>query len=326
MLLLLAGCTTPSPTINTALTDQQLKAFFNRQHHPASFGITVYPSEHAPVYAGAHRLHQGQAAAAPFRSPADTAIPVIECASGGKERLAALVDTSASDNWLSMRGAAVLGVTPLGPPGYRRRPDHVYDDFGGYVAVAPKVRIEELHMENAVFYVKAATGPLGAQARWNTQPTPDAILGCAALRAFNMVQLDFAARQILLSAGPEYQPVAGDLIAAVPMAEAQGALACEGAVDGQPMVILLDTGGDFEFVMKDPPQLLTKRVSIGDLVFRQVNTESSYEQGLGLLDYPRIGRKLLSRFKITLNIKQKLIYFERSSAPAGRSAARPDRS
>jgi hypothetical protein len=55
---------------------------------------------------------------------------------------------------------------------------------------------------------------------------------------------------------------------------------------------------------------------VGDLVFRNVTVAPSKDRSLGLLSYPRIGRQLLSRFKVTFAPKKKLVYFERPDQAA----------
>jgi hypothetical protein len=50
-------------------------------------------------------------------------------------------------------------------------------------------------------------------------------------------------------------------------------------------------------------------------VFRRVQAENLYENGLGLLDNPRIGRKLLAKFKVTFDFRKKLVHFEKPNIP-----------
>ena len=106
------------------------------------------------------------------------------------------------------------------------------------------------------------------------------------------------------------------MIAALPLKEVEGAFATDGAIDGEKKTIILDSAGDFEVAMDNPPSDTLKQVSVGDLVFRNVKVVESKDQSLGLLSHPRIGRKLLSKFNITFAPKKKLVYFERPG-PAG---------
>jgi hypothetical protein len=129
-----------------------------------------------------------------------------------------------------------------------------------------------------------------------------------------VAQFDFSKRTLSLTVNTVYKPMEDQLIATLPMKEVQGAIACEGSVDGEPATILLDVAGDFEFATMEPPDEEIRQVSLGDLVFRQVKAESSYERGMGLAKYPRIGRQLLSRFKVTFDFKKKLIYVEKPDA------------
>jgi hypothetical protein len=54
---------------------------------------------------------------------------------------------------------------------------------------------------------------------------------------------------------------------------------------------------------------------VGELVFpREVSVVASMEQGLGETSYPRIGRKLLSRYRISIDFRNKWVYFERPAS------------
>lgn len=313
--LFLAGCaTTPPNDAITPLTDAQLSQLQKTSRAPEVFGLTAYRSDSGPIFAGGQRVHQGDRATLTFASEPNSTAPLVLMQPGGEGEVRALVDTTSRDNWLTLPAAALFHVTPLGTPPFARKAEHVYDDIGGYVSVAQKIRLDKMHVENALFFVHAANGPIGPVGRWENKPRLDAVLGSAMLRACQHVQFDFVHRSVIFSATSSYQPNSEKLIASLPMKDAQGAIACEGLVDGKRATILIDTGGDFEFAMTDPPDSSIRQLSAGDLVFRNVSVENCFELGLGLPDHPRIGRRLLAKFKVTFDFRKKLIHFEKPDA------------
>lgn len=319
-LLALLGCaTTPKDKPTIPFTQEQSKALYAKARPPQVFGLTVYTSDNGPFFAGAGRLHPGQQAERPLLGEKNSVAPLVGLNGRGAKDMPALLDTTAKDNWLTARMGQQLGLTMLSAPGpYVSQAQHVYDDIGGLAGVAHQIGMEELTAENVVFHVRAATGPLGPLARWVTQPTPEIVLGTSFLRAFSSVQVDYPQRKVRFAATHRYPAPAPDrLVAALPLKDVQGALAVEGALDGDPMTILLDVAGDFELVMNEPPETTIRRLSLGDLVFPPgVNVVASMDQGLGTTTYPRIGRRLLSRFVVTFDFRGKLVYFERP-APVG---------
>jgi hypothetical protein len=236
---------------------------------------------------------------------------MIHADNGREETITALIDTSAARSWLDLATFTRVKATPLGPPAYDYTPKNVNDNIPGYACILTKLRFDQLHMENALFHFRAATGPLGYLARGEDHPAPSAILGCDILKAFAFVQIDYPNHSVVFSATSAYSPDGTNLIAALPLKEVDGAFAAEGMVDNEKKLILLDSAGKFEMAMDNPPSDKLKQVSMGDLVFRNVTVVSSKDRSLGLLSHPRIGRQLLSRFKITFVPKKKVVYFER---------------
>ena len=236
---------------------------------------------------------------------------MIHADNGREETIAALIDTTAARSWLDFATFTRVKATPLGPPAYDYTPRNVNDSIPGYASILTKLRFDQLHMESALFHFRAATGPLGYLARGEDHPAPSAILGCDILKAFAFVQIDYPNHSVIFSATSEYSPDVTNLIAALPLNEVEGAYAAEGMADNEKKLILLDSAGNFEMAMDNPPSDKLKQISVGDLVFRNVTAVSSKDRSLGLLSHPRIGRQLLSRFKITFVPKKKLVYFER---------------
>ncbi len=316
-LLALAGCATTKDEHIIPFTLEQRQAFFARARPPQAYGLTVYTTENGPVFAGAHRLHQGDVALLDFESSGDASAPVIEITARGDQHVNALIDTSSRENWVIPTAALRLGLTALsGPNPYETRAGHVYDEVGGYAGLVHKITLEELNAENIVFYTRAAFGPLGPPARWLNDPAPEAVLGTSFLRSFSYVQIDFRARVALFASTQSFKaPPEAMLVARVPLKDVRGVLGVEGVMDGEPMTFILDTGGDFELVMNEPPAPTVRRLSVGELVFpREVNVVASMDQGMGETSYPRIGRKLLSRYRVSFDFRNKWVYFERPAS------------
>jgi hypothetical protein len=279
------------------------------------FGLTVYRSDAGPVFAGSHRIHHNQSAALEFVEQAGRQAPIVSIKLSGDVAISALVDTTSRDNWTTLPAIIRLNGTAIGPPGFGRTADHVLDDIGGMLFVTSRLKLDTVDIANALFYARVAHGPLGSLARWVPEPDPAIVLGVAALRPFPLVQFDFAKGRLLLASSEVYEPAPERLIATLPLEEVQGALACDGVMEGKTARFLIDVAGDFEIAMKDPPTPKMRQISLGDLVVRQATTQSSFDLGLGLSDYPRIGRQILERFVVSIDFRGKRIHFER---PAGR--------
>ncbi|MBP7829053.1 MAG: hypothetical protein KA248_03965 [Kiritimatiellae bacterium] len=310
--LIAAGCRSPQVGEIRPMTDGELRAVFSRAQDPRRFWITVYGSEEGAVFANANRLHPEQVVALPFaggKSRPDW--PLVSVQSTTKESFLALVDTSSRDSWgapdvvLGLRGA------PLGPPAYEAAPEHVLEPVKGYACVIPTIRYDLMQMENVVVYLRAARGPLGYLARRDEKKTPPVLVfGMAWINVFSFVQLNYPEQLVFLSSTSAYGPSAEQLLAEVPLKTVRGALAVEGLVDGEPATLILDSAGDFELAMTEPPAEPV-RVSVGDLVFPRAKAVASREHALGLPDYPRIGAKWLAKYKVTIAPKAKVVYFER---------------
>jgi len=309
LVFLAGGCATPNEI--KPLTDSQLRGIFSQAKDARNFWVTVYQANKGVQFSGANRLHPGHVANLDFITELSSTAPIINADNGREETITALIDTSAARSWLDLATFLRVQATPLGPPAYDCTPKNVNESIPGYACILTKLRFDQLHMENALFHFRAATGPLGYLARGEDQPVPSAILGCDILKAFAFVQIDYPNHSVIFSATSEYSPDATNLIATLPLMEVEGAFAADGMVDSEKKLILLDSAGEFDMAMDNPPSDKLKQVSVGDLVFRNVTVVSSKDRSLGLLSYPRIGRQLLARFKITFMPKKKLVYFER---------------
>lgn len=319
-LVVLSGCATPKDEQIIPFSQQQTRALFKNARPPQAFGLTVYNTERGPVFAGSHRVHSGHVAVMPFIGKSDPRAPVIAMTARGVKDIPALIDTASRENWMIPTVASATAVVPLtGPNPFSSQAVHVYDEIGGYAGLLHKIMFDKLHMENAVFYIRAAYGPMGPPARWMRDPVPQVVLGVPFLRAFSFVTLDFPSRTVFLSSTMPF-PGSPDesLIVRLPLLDVRGVLAVEGTLRGEPATFILDTGGDFDIALNDPQELTVRRISIGDLVFPpEANVKNARDLGLGEIEYPRIGRGLLSRYKVTFDFRNRQVWFERP-IPASR--------
>ncbi|MCX6996578.1 MAG: hypothetical protein NTV49_05720 [Kiritimatiellaeota bacterium] len=314
--VVLTGCGTTKPKDIRLLSDQQLRTFFEQRQDPRRYEITLYDSEDGVVFVGTSRLRPDQQAVLPFASGSGNRAPVVSLGAGRADTFPVLLDTSSRDNWLRFEKAVEVQAIPLGTVrAFDMMPKHVREDVPGYACRLDPLVFDTLRMDNVLFYVRSASGPLGVLGRRAEHPAPEAVLGCDTLKAFAFVQFDYPLRLATFSATFGYTPKPSRLVAELPLNEVEGVWAVDGLVDGQPGPILLDSAGDFELSVAKAAGHPLKQVSIGDLVFRQVRAVSSRDQGLEPQKYPRLGRQLLARYKVTFDNLHSMVYFERPDNP-----------
>lgn len=289
------------------LTSQEKQALTKRAKTPQVFGLTVYSSPEGAVFAGAYRVHEGQTVRLEFTSDKNSTTPTIMT----EHENILLVDSSAGEGWLTVAAFEDMGGIPLKDAGlFEKTPRHVYDLNGGIAAIVPKVIFDTVHVESSIFYVRNKLGPLDLLARWEKSPPIVGVLGADFIRAFKFVRISLADRYLVLSATTEY-PGTPAQVAAVPLVDKNGGLAVEAMVDGNKETIILDIAGDFEIANGAPAPGTIRQVSIGDVVFRQVESVPGAEIGLGLDPGFRIGRQLLEKYDLVFNNYGKQLILER---------------
>lgn len=313
--VLLAGCmTTAKPGSDApdgqALSPEQLQAYFSNARDPRRYSITTYDSDDGPLFVGVNRLHHGQTASLPFQSPKSSLIPLVEFKGRLPEPRTALVDTTSKASWISISSAPSLNVFPLNP-GHAMPPLQVKDTINGFASVSDKLRFDQMHMETVLLYVRGAKGRLDALARGQEDPEPEMVMGCDMLRSFEYVQLDFPNRRVVLSASTPYQPREEELMAGLPVQSVRGAMAVDGTVDGAPVRFLIDTAGAYEAALPDAPDTPIHQISLGDLVFLNVNALDTRTLRLGLEAHPHLGSELLGKYKLTIANQGRRLYFEK---------------
>ncbi len=327
---LLSGCATPRPVEEQPLTREQLHAFFQQAQDPRQFWLTVYGSDAGPVVSGGNRLHANRFATAPFVSSRQSTLPLINIRSRHPVEYTAMLDTSSRASWVDFETAHAIGAIPLGTPPFPMQAEHVNDTNFGFLSAVSRLRIEDLHIDTALLYIRAVNGPLGAlirnypsdsgaTGRTRAANNIDAslVLGCDFIKAFAFVQIDYPNRDIIFSTTTSYHPSDKMLVATLPLHEKDGIFAFRGTIDGEPEIFLLDSVGDYEIAMAYPPGSHARRVSLGDLSFSNAAITPIKDLHLGLPQYPRIGRKLLSRYRITIDRSNRVVHFERPDSSEG---------
>ncbi len=311
LLVLHGGCATKQPEGPQPLSPRQLNEFLGRAQDPRRFWLTEYASDDGPVFTGGHRLHTDKLALTPFSAFRLPDMPVLRIRGRQPTEYLAVLDTSSRASWIEYDTALELGLIPLGPPPYPLIPSHTDDAIPGYLSVANKIRIEEMHMDTALLYTRLATGRLTPLLRGEERMRIPILFGCEFIRAFHFVQIDYPNRIMRFSSTIPYTPNPTRLIMTLPLYEIERIFVVEGAMDGQPTMFFLDTIGDYHLALNQDRIGPVAQVSLGDLVFRRVETVTSASQKLAESEIPRVGRRLLSRFVITIDNRNRLIHFER---------------
>ena len=80
-----------------------MKTIGQSARSPNVFGVTVYPSDHGPIFKGGNRLHESQKALVPFKSPGKSTAPVVDLMPPEPKRIRTLIDTSSREGTGTMR-------------------------------------------------------------------------------------------------------------------------------------------------------------------------------------------------------------------------------
>ncbi len=305
------GCTsTPKRDAAYTYTQEEMGAYLETASDPRRYGLTVYQSEAGPVIQFANRLHPEQVAELPWVATKSGA-PLVKVGARKDIEYVALLDTASARNWSDLDTAVELPVIPLGPPAVYMEAAHVADPAAkGLLGMATKLRFDNLHAENTLFYVRMPRGTLGPVARDVADPLPRMVFGGDLLSQFSYIQFDFEKRKVVLSSTLPYRPVSEQIVAASRFRLDDGIYMLDGMVDKRHTPIILDVAGDFALAMPTPPRPIAGQVIFGDLVFRQVPV-TELAAGPGLLPFPRVGRKLLARYKVTIDNTGGAVIFER---------------
>lgn len=317
----LIGCQTnrtEKPDDNP-LSARQQQAWLSRAKPPQQFGFSVYPTEGGIAYSGRARLHPNHYTSAEM---AKDNIPVIGMRGRSpRNRLNALIDPSSPDSWMEFSVAAEFSAFAMGMNNkvFPYRGEFNTGGVNAYAAVITQMRIDNLFIENMPFYIRMSKGSLGPLARGIYKPAVDAVIGYDNLRNFEYIQFDLPENKIRFSATTPYSPMEDMQIKTADMVKAPGhGLAVEGEIDGKAVPVVIDLACDYHLARGDAKVSTTSRLRVGEMTFDEVPTL--------LLPVhvapPRIGRKLLESYVITICNKQGLVYFEKTPDEDEADAAR----
>lgn len=301
-------------------TEKEIKAFMGRARDPREYAITVTTGpDRETVFVNANRTRPGLYAVAPFISPADTVLPLIEGQIGSRG-VRILIDPTSEANWTSIERAGAYRLTALGPPFVGAIPEHVVDMVRGEVCAAAFIQIDAVTIDAPLFYARASRGPLWPLSRSADAHDADFVMGWSLLRSFRFVRWDFESRVVVLSTRP-YIVNAQREMSRIPLDSSINAMAVKGTVDGKSKLLLVDLAGDFDLAADEATMDLVRQVSFGDIVLRDLHPTSLLEQGLGYPGIPRLGLRALSRYSIVLDNHRNELIVEIPSSAAARPAA-----
>lgn len=319
-----AGCAAPGSLKQTPLAQDQVDRFLSGGRDARAYGITVYADPAGSRFEFANRPHPDRSAQLNFVSPKNSRVPVVEARSALADAFPVLLDSSARQSWAVLASAKGLEYRIFAPP-TGEYADHVVSEIPGYAGVGNKLVFDELHVESPVYYVAPAAGGLGALARAAERPdlapaTATArekfagrmplVLGAAALRAFAYVRFDFPGRAVRFSSSRTYQPANAAAVAAnLPMLDWRGRPAIQAALDGQALLMVIDTAGDFDLCRPGEPAE-GGALALGDFAVGAVEIVSPAARGLPAEFPARLGLGVLRNFAVTLDFKNRRVWFE----------------
>lgn len=286
----------------------QINTYLSHAKPPGHFGLQAVNGADSLTYSGTATI--------PPRPPttlslANAPLPVIRSGSSLESpAVTALIDTSSPVSWMEFATAMKLSAVFLAENGESMRYSGPYNtgDAPAYAAVIPDLQLNTLPISNTPLYVRMAMYSLGPLARGIKNPEIDCVFGYDLLSNFEYIRFDFQRDEIIFSSSTPYAPNQDLLMTATRITSVKGfGLAVEGGIQGTPTPIILDVAGSYHFSRGDIKVKVTKQVSIGELVYRNVPTLLlPTHQGP-----PRAGRNMLENYIVTICPKKSTVYFER---------------
>jgi hypothetical protein len=309
--LVLTSCSTNTnePPEETLIPQDEQEKYLSHATPPQQYGFSVYPLKEGGItYRGNARLHPRHLSTANILKDD---IPVIKMRGRfSRDKLNTLLDISSPISWIEFKKSQELNVKFMGMNNETipYRGNYNTGQVNAFAGIITQLRIEGLFMEDVPFFVRMASGSLGPLARGIREPHVDAILGYDNLSAFEYIQFNLTNGIIQFSSTIPYVPHDSLLMTKARIANTHGyGLAVEGAIFGQETPILLDFTGNYSFARSDEKADITKQISVGGIVFRNVPTLALPLQN----SPPRIGRQLLKQYIVTICNNEGVVYFER---------------
>lgn len=305
----LSGCvTTEEPPV--VLDAREASAFASTFKDPRRYGMNLYRKDSgATGVAGGFRLHPTQATALPMLASAVPFRPFIEVISRSFSSYPALLDISSADSWSDYSMHGEMKMVLLGD-----RKAFLYAgsrDTGGvpaYRSVCTQMRLDQLHIENALFYTRLESRGLGPIARGIDDLPFKLVLGWDVVRNFGQVRFDYEAKQIQFYVGKTTEALGEFSLGSAVIQSTRGeGCVVLGEVDGAPQLFVLDPVGDFELAWPGKAAATVARVNLGSLALAEVSLADVAVDG----PLPRIGGRLLSKYTVTLCPQDKRVYFDR---------------
>lgn len=294
--LLVTGCKT---TETRPISWRKQQAYLSRIKDPRIYGLSIYQTPAGLEYRGGGRLHPGQKEALQMLAE-EPPRPVAMLRGDFGLEWPVLLDFTSSSTWLDFGTAQTLGAVPVGER-ETRLVKQANDETVSCLSLAPKLRIQQLHIENPLVYVRFAEGPVRPLERGIEEPEVYGVIGWDLLKKFEQIRFNYTLRMVGLST-TENEPYQADpslLAAEVPLVKHAPACAVRGLVDGKEELILIDPAGDFEVAADGAVATL----QLGELTLKEPVVSES-PGGI------RIGARLLQNYDITLCPKEGMIYFE----------------
>jgi|GEM_PF-630674 hypothetical protein len=340
-LLFAGGCATPKTPEAVPLSQTEVDQFLASGRDARTYGITIYPGASGTRFEFANRPRSERRKRLDFTGPRSSRRPVVKGQSAITADFPILLDTSSRQSWATLAAAKGLEYRTFAPP-EGEYADHVAAPIPGYAGVGNKLIFDKLHVESPVYYVAPAAGGLGALARAAERPgLPPAlaakrekaagqlplVLGNETLRNFAYVRFEFPARAVELSSTRAYQPTdAAAVVANLPMLDWRGRPAVQATLVGEPLLLVLDTAGDFDLVLPGAtPAGNRAELALGARATAEVEVAAAADFGLPA-DFPaRLGLGVLADYAVTFDYKNRRVWFEEYAlASAAESAAEPD--
>ncbi len=332
VLLSAGGCATPKTPEAVPLTQDEVDRFLAGGRDARTYGITLYPGAAGTRFEFANRPRPDRTVRLDFAAANPPFWPVVKGRSAITDPFPILLDTSARQNWATMAAARGLEYRTFAPA-EGEYADHVAAGIPGYAGVGNKLVFDKLHVESPVYYVAPAAGGLGALARAAERPELDSavaarraksaarlpvVLGAALLRNFAYVRIDFPARAVEFSSTRAYKPAQGSALAAnLPMLDWRGRPAVQATLDGQPILLVLDTAGDFDLVLPgEPANVGPAELALGARATAAVDVAAAADYGLPAEFPARLGLGVLADYAVTLDFKNRRVLFENPAAAA----------